>query len=854
VKRTRARRLDRFVVPLLAVLPVLAYLPALAQGRLLGPGDGAALHYPLRTAVWQYLREGALPGWNHSIFGGTPLLGAYRHGALHPATIVLALLPDFIAFQCLVLFALSASGVLMYLYLRRLGCSELGGYFGGLSFALGPYLVGHLADTATIVAAPSLLLMLLSVESLLARSSIEADARPHLTRAIPLAASVALLALSGSVEALVAGAALLVGRLLLAPLGLAPGLNIQQWRRTLFGALAGAFLAAPALLPALYAFTESGHESTGLAGGDAGALPGAAGLVLRYVSHTPAAALALTALPLALRPTPVRALAIALGVWTILQWGRGPLAAPGSLALLFDLTLSLLAGLSLTVQWRSRHNKLGHKLRLYFLFWSLACAAGLSLAAAAAGPLSPTLASPVGLLALSLVLYFWQARQLSVTRGHIWLLPLTVSFLLQPQGRLAWTAAPTRAMLEEGTSTSAAITDALGPRHAERILTLARRWPRDEEFDLGYANLAILSGRRTANGYDPLTPLRNRTAFEEMGPSGTLSETFFRTDPRRLELLGLGWIQAATASLASPVDDDGLGELLELVVEPGRPRFLALPIVPANEIRLVANGPRPRVSARLATGRLIPATFSAVRQGSKHPCLVFSLPGRYSVDGVKVEAGDEPGRLMLTRVSVIDDATGLGTGASAISGYVSDRSRLREAATTPFVRLFEITASPGLAHVAEALWVVSSEDAVLGGMRALEASGLHPGREAIALEEDVAGITVPTSSRASRALLARARGGNLDVRASGPGLLVIAEGWDRGWSAAIDSEPTAVLRVNHAQMAVVLEAGVHRVTLRYQPRGFYSGLVLAVAASLILLVLMLLERRRSLALPRSETG
>ena len=41
---------------LLALLPPLAYAPAWGEGRLLGPGDGAALHFPLRAAVWHAYR------------------------------------------------------------------------------------------------------------------------------------------------------------------------------------------------------------------------------------------------------------------------------------------------------------------------------------------------------------------------------------------------------------------------------------------------------------------------------------------------------------------------------------------------------------------------------------------------------------------------------------------------------------------------------------------------------------------------------------------------------------------------------------------------------------------------------
>src|SRR5215208_7842885 len=97
------RRRDLPLLLLLAALPVLAHAPALRAGRLLGPGDGADLHFPLRAAVWDSYRSGDLPSWNPAIFLGTPLLAAYRPGAFYPPMFALAALPAFLAFQVLVL-------------------------------------------------------------------------------------------------------------------------------------------------------------------------------------------------------------------------------------------------------------------------------------------------------------------------------------------------------------------------------------------------------------------------------------------------------------------------------------------------------------------------------------------------------------------------------------------------------------------------------------------------------------------------------------------------------------------------------------------------------------------------------
>ena len=117
---------DLAILGLLALLPVVAHAPAWTEDRLLGPGDGTALHFPMRVAVWRAYAAREIPSWNPGIFSGTPLLASYRPGALHPLTMVLTGLPEFAAFQVLVLSSLALAGTLLYVYLRRLGASRPG--------------------------------------------------------------------------------------------------------------------------------------------------------------------------------------------------------------------------------------------------------------------------------------------------------------------------------------------------------------------------------------------------------------------------------------------------------------------------------------------------------------------------------------------------------------------------------------------------------------------------------------------------------------------------------------------------------------------------------------------------------
>jgi hypothetical protein len=240
---------------LLAAAPLVAYFPAWHEGRLLAPGAGAALDLPLRVEVFRAWRSGDVPSWNESIFSGTPLLASYRPGALHPLMLALAPLPPFTAFQALVLVSLGLTGPLAYLYARRLGADVVGALTAALGFALGPYLVAHLGDTATIVAAPALPLLLLAVENQIGRSGAA------LWRLSGLAAATALVLLSGSGDAALAAGLLVGARLLLAFLPrVARGQPLDRVRllAVLAALAAGVLLAAPQLLPTFVALREAG--------------------------------------------------------------------------------------------------------------------------------------------------------------------------------------------------------------------------------------------------------------------------------------------------------------------------------------------------------------------------------------------------------------------------------------------------------------------------------------------------------------------------------------------------------------------------------------------------------------------
>ncbi|HEY6548308.1 MAG TPA: YfhO family protein, partial [Vicinamibacteria bacterium] len=639
--------------------------------------------------------------------------------------------------------------------------------------------------------------------------------------------------------------------------------------------VAGLLLAAPQVLPTLVALGDAAPGVTGHAGGPGRFLPGAFGLVMTYVSHSPAPAFALAALPLALTNGRVRALLLTLVLCLTLRWGRGPLSSPGALALVFDLTLALLAGLSLGAQWEERRTLLGRRLRTWTLAAGFAGALALSVAAAALGPLRQELAAAVGVLALGFILYAATASARAELRAGAFLLPMTLALLLQPAGRDAWAGAATRRELAFGTPVHEAVDRALGPLRGERMLTLARSWPRTAALDLGFGNLPAVMGRASANGYNPLVPRRTRDSLLGLNEAGVLPGAFFRSSPFLLERLGIRLVQAPTEGLTVPADSDGLGEVLDLPLEAGRPRLLPVPRTFATSVRLatwmadavtVPQGqPVASATVRLASGRELTFPIRAgietgewaldrsdvgalarhrrprVQSSFREPGQDFDghryfaaldLGGRYLVEGLRLQrVPDTAGRLYLHRAGVGDGART--TGLSLVSAYLSDVAVLREIPAVPRVRLYAVRGASGLARVVDQVRVVAGRAEVREVLR--HDGGFDPRREAILDASEAArsslGGPIP-GARARRAEVKRLEGRRISLQAEGPGLVVLSVTWDPGWTARVDGKEAPLVRVGEAQIGLPIGPGPHRIGLRHDPRGFQSGLFLFGLASL----------------------
>ena len=56
-----------------------------------------------------------------------------------------------------------------------------------------------------------------------------------------------------------------------------------------------------------------------------------------------------------------------------------------------------------------------------------------------------------------------------------------------------------------------------------------------------------------------------------------------------------------------------------------------------------------------------------------------------------------------------------------------------------------------------------------------------------------------------------------------PGLVVLADLWNKGWHAALNGRPVPILRANHAIRGVVVPAGRGTLDFHYEPASFCLG-------------------------------
>lgn len=92
----------------------------------------------------------------------------------------------------------------------------------------------------------------------------------------------------------------------------------------------------------------------------------------------------------------------------------------------------------------------------------------------------------------------------------------------------------------------------------------------------------------------------------------------------------------------------------------------------------------------------------------------------------------------------------------------------------------------------------------------------------------------------------------MSVRMETPGLVVLADNWDKGWHACYNGQLVPVLRANYAVRGVIVPAGNGTLEFIYRPVSLILGLWLAGFAAIVLscwLIVIWIKSRNAAAIP-----
>jgi hypothetical protein len=129
-------------------------------------------------------------------------------------------------------------------------------------------------------------------------------------------------------------------------------------------------------------------------------------------------------------------------------------------------------------------------------------------------------------------------------------------------------------------------------------------------------------------------------------------------------------------------------------------------------------------------------------------------------------------------------------------------------------------------------------------LEVLSGPAFDPGREVVLAGEGAQRAAPAGFAGASRVRRLAPDRLTLDVEASSPGFVVLADAFDPGWRALVDGRPAPVHRANVAFRAVAVPGGRHVVEMSYRPRSAARGLTLSGAGLVAMLAVALTGRAR----------
>jgi hypothetical protein len=134
-----------------------------------------------------------------------------------------------------------------------------------------------------------------------------------------------------------------------------------------------------------------------------------------------------------------------------------------------------------------------------------------------------------------------------------------------------------------------------------------------------------------------------------------------------------------------------------------------------------------------------------------------------------------------------------------------------------------------------------------GTLRALAQPDFDGGKMVFLPPEAKSLVTV-TNQTAARVLSSqfKAQRADIEVEASEPSLVVVAQTWYHNWRAYVDGRPAPLLRANHAFQAIQVPAGRHYIRLAYEDMAFQFGAAVSICMAVNCFILLYLLRKHQL--------
>lgn len=171
--RWQARRCDLGALALIVLFFVAFFWRALFTGKFFVTSDAFIYSYPLRTLVWEQLRQGKLPLWTSQIMSGYPLLSMAQIGIGYPLTWFYLFLPGRFAETIYDLAPYVLFPIFSYCYLREVGRSRTASIMAALALGYGGFLISPVAYNGLLGNALMWLpLLLIAIERARTRSFV----------------------------------------------------------------------------------------------------------------------------------------------------------------------------------------------------------------------------------------------------------------------------------------------------------------------------------------------------------------------------------------------------------------------------------------------------------------------------------------------------------------------------------------------------------------------------------------------------------------------------------------------------------------------------------------------------------